>query len=231
MDELSAFDLGYAVGLYEGEGTFASSRDNRRQRRYARLRIKMIDKEPLERMLIVGGFVRGPEISPKEAAKGYQPKFRWDVSTIDEVQRVARLFYPHLSPRRQRQFDTIFEALERNPTEVPAAKQFGSLVCPPEVIASARGYNRHRLLGIPACDICLASAALWAKENRAKHPSRKEKKAAYMREYFQRNKERLREYQRAWDAKDRARKRQEANLQLEVEGAPASQGMPSGLDS
>src|SRR5262245_41296079 len=101
-----SFLLGYAVGLYEGEGCVNINRKAAKDRVYARLVIRMTDREPVEvAQRAFGGIVRDQPPSPYEAARGYKPKFRWTLATVDEVIEVATFMLPHVSPRRRAQLE------------------------------------------------------------------------------------------------------------------------------
>lgn len=206
-------DIYYLAGLYEGEGTCNIHRN--RDRYYARLLIRMTDKEPLEKLYgIFGGIYAGPYSSPCEIAKGYKPKYRWAVGKTDQFKELANLILPLLSPRRQGQvqkaLDLInsYEAIpvvagaRRNGLPIPQRpKKFGELVCPDKPEPSARGYQRHRALGIPVCDTCRESSKLYYSARREWY---KDRIHEINREQYQKNREARCESARAYRRKTKA---------------------------
>ncbi len=184
MSELpdeNSFWFGYLIGLYEGEGSINTwTLKANSNRVYARLQIRMTDEEPTVNVQrAFGGNLSGPYLSPKEAAKGYKPKYRWALGRVDEVLRLAGMMLPFMSARRQAQLrvalDTVVPAMRRryvagnrrDGTPAPMRpRKVGELVCAIEPEPSVRGYRRHKLLGIPVCDICLASWKLYYAEKR-----------------------------------------------------------------
>jgi len=180
IDE-DSYWFGYLVALYEGEGSInVWSMKSNPNRVYAKLWIRMTDEEPTVNVQrAFGGKAVGAYLSPKEAAKGYKPKFRWVQARVDEVLNLAEMMQPFLSKRRQTQLqvalDTVVPAMRRRyeagerRDHRPAPlrpKRHGELVCPLQPEPSVRGYRRHRLLGIPVCDVCLASWKLYYAEKR-----------------------------------------------------------------
>ncbi len=196
--DLESFWIGYCVGLYEGEGTININRMASQNRVYARLVIRMTDREPVETMQrVFGGVVRDQPPSPYEATRGYKAKYRWTVGAVDDVIRLCNLMLPFLSPRRQAQIQIALNELrprirrkviagnKRN-GELPTlrSRKTGELVCPAEPEPSARGYQRHRLLGIPCCDICRQSFRLYYAERRKwyKDKIRETNRARYLKD-------------------------------------------------
>ena len=168
-------DIGYLAALYEGEGTCNRYVRHDPPRSYAQLVIRMTDKEPLERLhRTFGGNFTGPYSEPSRSSKGYKPIYRWSVGKLDGFEELANLIFPLLSPRRQGQIQEALDNIEwaRNQPIVPGSRLrrepspqrprcSGELVCPDAPEPSARGYQRHRLLGIPVCDTCRTSANLY----------------------------------------------------------------------
>lgn len=209
METEDAFWLGYFVGLYEGEGTAQVIRHGGGV--YGRLTIRMTDREPLELLAEhIGGKLRdGSHLSPSEQGKGNKPKFRWSMGTIDGFMDLSHKALPYLSPRRREQIEKVLEEVTP-PTRLAVtagtrrekrrgqarARKSGELLCPIVPEPSARGYQRHRLLGIPVCDICRASFRLYYAErrkwyaeeikvnNRATYLAHRDERIARQRAYY-----------------------------------------------
>jgi hypothetical protein len=211
METEDAFWLGYFIGLYEGEGTAAAHR--RKGGVYGRLVIRMTDREPLELLAEhVGGHLHErPYLSPSEQGKGYKPKHRWTMGTIDGFMNLSHKALPYLSPRRRAQVEKVLEEItpptrlavtagtRRDKRQQQArARKSGELICPVVAEPSARGYQRHRLLGIPVCDICRESFRLYYTErrkwyaeqikvnNRATYLAHRDERLARQRAYYAR---------------------------------------------
>ena len=107
------FQLGWIVGLYEGEGCFTAGGD----RKIYRIRITMKDLEPLERAAEVTGVghIQGPRYTGplKSGEPNLRPFWRWQVSTRQHIDDLITLMYPHLSPRRQSQIVAVLEKCNR----------------------------------------------------------------------------------------------------------------------
>lgn len=217
MDEES-FWLGYCVGLFEGEGSVNVVR-NGPDRVYPRLVVRMTDREPVEHIYrLFGGRFMGPYTTPGEAARGYKPKYRWALGTLDAFLATSAAMYPHLSPRRQAQIDRALSDIapliaratvagnRRDGVKLPYRdRKIGELTCPSAPEPSTRGYQRHKRLGIPACEICLASYSLYYVERRKWD---KEKIAVVNRGQYAKNREARIAYQRAYYARKRAERQQ-----------------------
>lgn len=242
------FWIGYCVGLYEGEGT-VNIHSKPKNRIYPRLVIRMTDREPVEVMQrIFGGTVHGPYSSPSEAAKGYKPKYRWTLAQVDEVVRVATLMLEALSPRRRAQLEAALALVtprieqvavagnRRDGTLPPLrARKTGQLVCPAEPEPSARGYLRHKRLGVPVCEVCRASYNLWAAArrvwyadkiavtNREQYVKNRDARVAKQRAYNLTHRDEINARQRAYSA----RKRLERQTQTSTGSASPPSEMPS----
>lgn len=216
MDPVEAFLFGYSVGIYEGEGTLNTWQLNP-NRRYAKLVVRMTDEEPVRILQqVLGGVAKGPYLSPGERAKGYKVKYRWTVSQIDEVLRITAAMRPYLSARRREQFDkglatvvpnmrrTVAAGNRRDGTKLPLKpRKTGQLVCPASPEPSVRGYRRHKLLGIPVCDVCLAS---WKLYYAAKRKWDKAAMEHWTPEQTEAWRIRSRAYTAKWQAKQKAKR-------------------------
>ena len=115
--------LGYAVGVFEGEGTVYVSRPNGRPNP-ATMRVNMTDREPLEALCeVFGGTISGPYNKPS----GRKPIYYWSLTGWTAVEAVHVQIGAYLSPRRRQQFATAL-------ADAP----------PPERRGNAGGYTNHR---------------------------------------------------------------------------------------
>src|SRR5262249_42311059 len=153
-------EIAWAAGLYEGEGTIVRiAKVGKNGGPSSWMSIRMTDREPIEEMVrIFGGSFSDKVRVPSETAKGYKVKYGWRVSAWRDIIRVAEAIYPWLSPRRKAQVDAVMAFRPEHPR--------GELACPSEPFPSVLGYQRHRKLGIPVCDICLKSWNLYSAERR-----------------------------------------------------------------
>ena len=111
------FELGYVVGLYEGEGTFTAGRLRRNWRRgRPRIRVSMRDLDPLEKLQRYTGM---GTLREGKTPKGY-PYYRWQVGKVHEAFALAAEMYPHLSRRRQEQIWRVLRESGRE-DEFPCA--------------------------------------------------------------------------------------------------------------
>lgn len=103
-------EIAWAAGFYEGEGYITCA-----ARVYAiHMAVSQNTEWPLVRWgEIVGcGFLHSHTAQRPPDARGMRlnaPIMRWRISKGEDVIRIARLLYPHLSPRRQAQIDTALE--------------------------------------------------------------------------------------------------------------------------
>lgn len=125
-ESISDFDLGWLVGIIEGEGTFSVSRARKTDRFYRpRIGINTTDKDVIERVQsIAGGTVVGP-------VKNFHPRtgrtddvkdmWRWNLYSETKVREVFGLIIPHLCERRQKRALEILamcDASRANPRPV-----------------------------------------------------------------------------------------------------------------
>lgn len=115
---MNQFDLGYCIGLYEGEGCVGCypvrTKQNGKTYEYYYLRfaMHMTDSAPLyafqEYMDI--GTIRGPY----RKGNGNKSVYTFDVTSAEEIKKIMRLMYDYLSPRRQEQWDEALKLYEDN---------------------------------------------------------------------------------------------------------------------
>jgi len=103
MDQTS-FDLGWAVGFFEGEGCFSVSVQKRNNNNidYS-FPVATLANTDLFRLRRFYNIVSVGRISDKYQRKTGKPYWVWRAHTFTEVHHVANLLYPYLSPRRRQQ--------------------------------------------------------------------------------------------------------------------------------
>ena len=105
---MKQFELGYVVGLLEGEGCFSlrqSGPANKYRRKYASVEVQSADRDVLERLLeyLGVGTIGGPY---KTREKHHAPMYSWRVST-DVAIAVMKLVLPHMSARRRDRIEEV----------------------------------------------------------------------------------------------------------------------------
>jgi hypothetical protein len=97
MNELTDLELGWIVGMIEGEGTFGT-RTNRLGSKYATIEASSTDEEVIIRLQsILGGRVNGPYPN----GKGCKHYWRWVLAKQAAVFELAEIIMPLLSERRR----------------------------------------------------------------------------------------------------------------------------------
>lgn len=108
---MNDFDLGWLVGILEGEGAFVASPDKRRPSTVAvKIQVEMTDKDMIERLhsLLPHGRVWESNYpSKRKAFPNAKDSWRWAISRKDTVKELTTLIYPHMSTRRQAQLDKV----------------------------------------------------------------------------------------------------------------------------
>ena len=109
MRNLSIFDLGWLVGIVEGEGSFSV---NKTARGIApRFYLYSPDEWVVDRCLQITGMGRKyirPEATASRLRPGKGHRYGWVVSKIKDVEALYTEIQPHLSPRlRERLLETL----------------------------------------------------------------------------------------------------------------------------
>lgn len=106
--------IAWAAGLFEGEGSITTKRnDARSQRLTVRFTLASTDLDVVEKFwhIMECGNIYGPswrELSTK-------PLWTWSCSRRSEVERIARLFGPHLGVRRMAKLQECLDAFASQP--------------------------------------------------------------------------------------------------------------------
>lgn len=107
---MQPFDLGWLVGILEGEGAFVVSYDPRRKGTYnVKIQVEMTDKDMIDRiqMLYPGRVWESNYPSKLKAFPNAKPSWRWAISRKDQTKELATLIYPYMSDRRKIQLDKV----------------------------------------------------------------------------------------------------------------------------
>ncbi len=147
--------LGYAAGLFDGEGSVTVYKG------CIRMSAGMVDREPLDVLQAVfGGKVYGPRAQRKGRAMFYWLLPGW-AAVETQYARIAHL----LCPRRREQFEAAFSrprAVARVPVKRPLPCGFD------RNRVSNAGHVAHYKRGEKACADCAHAAQLYMKSRRAK---------------------------------------------------------------
>jgi hypothetical protein len=99
-------EIGWAAGLYEGEGSFYFNRNDNS----IYLRIGMTDRWPLDRFrqIVGAGSVCGP-YGPYSDHPHWSPQWAYSCNGWQNCAQVVNLVWDFLSPRRQKQIEIAVE--------------------------------------------------------------------------------------------------------------------------
>lgn len=143
--ELSAFDLGWVVGIMDGEGWFGA----RACRPVAQL--VMTDEDVVLRMREVTGL--GSVTGPHDPKDGVRKLFwKWSITSRDDAAEFMRALKPHMSIRRQARIAEILADYEQaGPTRgtAPTCARGHDISEGSEnlrLITDKNGYTRRRCL-------------------------------------------------------------------------------------
>jgi hypothetical protein len=133
--EPSDFDLGWLVGMIEGEGSIVNTA------RYGiQVNIASTDRDVLERALLI---VPGSRIGKgRFAAKSTKPCYLWFVSKRGVVAALLSAIYPSMSARRKARIEEAFARMN-SPRKKPGPKPGAN---PSRYAAAARRYKERRHL-------------------------------------------------------------------------------------
>jgi hypothetical protein len=110
MCDVDTYDLGWLVGLLEGEGSFIFHQTP--SHRQFTIQVVTCDRDVATRVAtLLRANVRGPYMS----ARSTKPFYRVGMSRRAEVLEWCRKLRPLLSERRRGQIDKLYEADKANP--------------------------------------------------------------------------------------------------------------------
>lgn len=105
---MTEFELGWIVGLLEGEGTFIVSEDKRRPGTYSvKYQVEMTDKDSIDKLqsLYPGKVFESNYPSKYRRVPNAKPSWRWSLASKDKTKELGELIYPYMSERRKSQLD------------------------------------------------------------------------------------------------------------------------------
>ena len=105
VPKLSEFDLGWVVGIVEGEGGIGLYSKGKRDGKLPRIAVGMTDQDTIRRLHAVVG--AGYVLGPYQTTPDRKPYWRWAVENRDDVMDLLHEMRPHLSVRRQAQVDAV----------------------------------------------------------------------------------------------------------------------------
>jgi hypothetical protein len=100
----------WAAGLFEGEGSaICAARGGKRAGLQRRLQVPMCDRDVLEKLrkVLGAGKVRVSRRAKVDGSERRRTLFVWTCSKWNDIERIARLFYPYLLVRRRHQVDYL----------------------------------------------------------------------------------------------------------------------------
>ena len=149
----TAMQTAYCAGLFEGEGSVTAYRG------CVRLSLTMTDKEPLEKMCVLGGRILGPY--PQLKFPSRKALWQWRITGWKNAERIHKAFKSMLSPRRNAQFATVFASPRATPrVPVVRPKPCGFDRNRP----SNSGHVAHYKRGEKACPDCYQAAKLYRQQ-------------------------------------------------------------------
>jgi hypothetical protein len=107
---LTEFDLGWVVGILEGEGCFGTYEDKRRPSTFTvKIQMESTDYDVVIRLnsLIPGRIWESNYPSKQKAFPNAKPSWRWAISNKAKVKSLCKLIYPYMSKRRTQQIDKV----------------------------------------------------------------------------------------------------------------------------
>jgi hypothetical protein len=103
-------EIAWAAGLFEGEGTVGTQKQNRVRIRFA---VAMTDRDVLERFHRIVGC--GSMTGPSWHSGSTKPQWRWSATAANDALHLADLFRPFLGERRLVQLDRALDAFHSQP--------------------------------------------------------------------------------------------------------------------
>lgn len=111
MNGMSGFQLGWVVGIFEGEGSFVWS-DRGNGSVQARVQVAMTDLDTIERLQEFTGL--GNISGPYRTSSGLKPIWYWSVGDQVGFRQLSAAMRPHLSTRRTAKLDEVLSALDKH---------------------------------------------------------------------------------------------------------------------
>jgi hypothetical protein len=126
-ESISDLDLGWAIGLLEGEGCFGAYSDKRRPDTWTvKIQMESTDYDVVTRLntLFLGRVWESNYPSKKKAFPLAKDSWRWSISDKQRVKTLCLLIYPHMSLRRKAQIDNVLTHCEYKSAKKRALNTF-----------------------------------------------------------------------------------------------------------
>jgi hypothetical protein len=114
---LTEFELGWVVGILEGEGCFFITRRTKGSYGpylYTRVTVCMTDRDVLEQLQRVTGIGKLERIRERKDPK-HKPISQWIVCRSQEAIELMVAVYPHMGARRQAKIREVLAQVEKRP--------------------------------------------------------------------------------------------------------------------
>lgn len=111
---MTDFDIGWLVGIIEGEGCFVLSQDKRRPNLYnVKVQVESTDYDVILKLhnLVGGNILESNYPSKFKHFPNAKNSWRWTVSTKIKVKEIIELVFPYLSVRRKQQASKLIPYL------------------------------------------------------------------------------------------------------------------------
>lgn len=107
---LNDFNLGWIVGILEGEGCFGAYADSRRPSTFSvKIQMESTDYDVVVRLnsLVPGRVWESNYPSKTKSFPNAKPSWRWAISDKSSVKELCIKLYPYMSERRKQQIDKV----------------------------------------------------------------------------------------------------------------------------
>ena len=114
-ESISNFDLGWIVGILEGEGCFGAYSDKRRPDTWTvKVQMESTDYDVVLKLnsLYSGRVWESNYPSKKKSFPSAKDSWRWAISNRHDVKALCVLVYPYMSHRRKLQIDRVLAHCE-----------------------------------------------------------------------------------------------------------------------
>ena len=108
--ELSSFDLGWLVGMIEGEGSINSHINTKSGYLVTALSVASTDKDIIDRM---NKLFPGASRNYKRVYENhYKTQYIWNINKRKDIRTIAATILPYLSERRTQQFTKVINQID-----------------------------------------------------------------------------------------------------------------------
>lgn len=111
---LSDFELGWLVGMFEGEGSFLINTQKRQRYNkaysFGNLQVGSVDEDVIDRLqTVLGGW--GARHTERKNHPKWQPFHRLRICKQEQVKWLTEQMLPHLNSRRRQQAEAMLAAM------------------------------------------------------------------------------------------------------------------------